>query len=336
MSLIERLFPDVTLSDFRANYWLYRCLHSRGDLARLPEIADNPAFTDLRSALHMRCHEYRIDIPDQDGKQRVTHQGGVNRQDALGALDRGETVFMSRIVHEPLPRLSDELSAELDLPLYLDHYLLERFWLAFAARPSKGLLWHWDKHHLIILQVIGQKRFKIAKNQFFEAPSVPPVQYDGWRKGMLPWLVGALGRTRIDGSELPSEHEEIVLSPGDALFMPAGTWHTAETLQDSLHLAYAVKVPTLPELLIAYLQLMNEVSDARFHVPVASVTDLLSLAGSNDHSIGPLHDARRAWYAEMGKMMGRYASGDHFAQFVQRLGVEVERGTFSYDVKDDA
>jgi len=335
MSLIERLFPAVSLEEFRSTYWLHRPLHAVGSLSRLPELAESPLFKDIRSALAMRCHEFRVDIPDQNGKQRVTHQMNVSREEAFHALDRGNTIFMGRVEEDPLPHFSNLLAAELDLPLYLEYYLLERLWVAFAARPSQGLHWHWDKHHLILVQVIGKKRFKIAENQFFPSPSVPPVQYDGWRKGMMPWLVGALGATRIEPQDLPVQHEEIVLSPGDVLFMPAGTWHSAETLEDSLHLAYAVKVPTLPELLISHLQLMNEVSAARFHVPVGSVADLMSLAKSDDHSMDPLHVARRAWFSAMSRVMAHYASGDHFANFVQQIGAEVERGTFSYDLRDE-
>ena len=38
-----------------------------------------------------------------------------------------------------------------------------------------ALRWHWDKHHIFILQVLGRKRFRMARSPYFARPIVPPV-----------------------------------------------------------------------------------------------------------------------------------------------------------------
>jgi cupin superfamily protein len=333
MAIVERLFPGTTLQDFLSEYWLYRPISAVAPLSRFPEIANNPIFRDLSSAIGMKCRNYRVDVPDQTGEQLVPRQYEATFEQAQKALDSGHTVYMGGLFEEPLPGFAHELAAELDLPLFLDGYFLDRYWLAFAARPSKGLRWHWDRHHLLLLQVTGTKRFQIAKNQYFARPSVPPVGYDGWRKGMHPWLAGALGISEITAKDLPTQWDEIELSAGDALFMPAGLWHTAETVDDSLHIAYAIRVPTLPEFLIAQSDLMHEVFASQFHLPVASTRDLKSLCAGDDTSAEPLQVARRAWFSAMGRTMTHYAQGDHFAKFLQRAFDDAERGVFSDEAK---
>ena len=334
MSLIERLFPGTTVQEFLSRYWLHEPLYVSAPLSRLPEIADNPLFRSPAEALHMKCGEYRVDKPDQSGKNLVSQAFGVSLAGAQSSLEQGRTVYMGGLSEEPLPQFGNALDTELDLPVILPAPVLERFWLAFAAKPSYGLRWHWDRHHLFILQVAGRKSFRIAKNQYFERPVVPPAGYDSWRKGMDPSLCGALGISSIAESQLPRTYEELELSAGDCLFMPAGTWHSAATIEDSLHFAYAVKVPTLPEFLLQSLILLHETFAARFHVPIASTRGLLELCNSDDSSKGPLHEARREWFSHMERAMGAFAQGPDFAAFMQHVTTEVARGTFSMEGKN--
>lgn len=329
MSLIERIFPHTSLDDFLSKYWLYQPLHAKGALSRLPEIANNPVFATLDTALAMECFSRRVDMPAQDGSNLVQQNFRASVDDARQAVAAGQTVYMGGLRAMPLPQFSDQLSAELDLPLALEGLYLERYWLAFAAKPSKGLRWHWDKHHLLIIQVRGRKKFLIARNQFFSRPSVPPEGYDSWLEGMTPTLSGALGRTAMTEVDLPSDFMEIELGPGDALFMPAGLWHSAETVEDSLHIGYAVKLPTLPELMHSQLILMNEAFDRKFHVPIASAKDFVSLCHSDDLSDAPIQLARRAWFNAMAETMNKYAHGDTYARFLQKAVADLEGGAFS-------
>ncbi|WP_281848715.1 cupin domain-containing protein [Dyella sp. GSA-30] len=334
MSLIERFFTGTTLQEFLSRYWLHESLYVSASLSRLPEIAENPLFLSPADALHMKCGEYRVDKPDQNGKNLVSQAFGASQEEALISLRQGRTVYMGGLSEEPLPQFANALDTELDLPVVLPAPVLERFWLAFAAKPSYGLRWHWDRHHLFILQVAGRKSFRIAKNQYFDRPTVPPTGYDSWRKGMDPSLCGALGLTSIPASQVPHTYTELELSAGDCLFLPAGTWHSAATIEDSLHLAYAVKVPTLPEFLLQSLTLLHETYAARFHVPIASSKDLMSLCDSGDASNGPLHSARRAWFACMEQATGVFAQGGDFGAFMRHITSEVARGTFSMEGRE--
>lgn len=333
MSIIERFFPGTSLEKFRSDYWLYETLHVRAPLARFPEILANPAFSSLENAVRMRVGEYRVDMPAQDGRNRVSHIERADLDASVAGLHRSQTIYLGGLREEPLTQFGEQISAELDLPVFLDGEFLERYWVGFVAKPSKGLRWHWDKHHLFILQVLGRKKFLMARSQYFARPIVPPEGYDSWKKGMHPSLRGVMGRP-IAASEIPSEYEEVVLDPGDAIFMPAGVWHCAESLEDSLHVGYAVKVPTLPELMMANFRLMHEANAAEFHVPLASMRDVKSLLESDDASNAPLQQIRRAWFSQMSRAMARLAKGDHLATFLQGITADIQRGVFSGELRD--
>ena len=242
MSLIERIFSNVSPETFLSKHWLYEPLHCRGDLSRLPELKNAPALANVEDALGMDCRSRRLDSPDQDGENFVQHQLHPSVEECRSALNKGQTIYLGGLQETPFPAYNDQLAAELDLPLALEGLYLERFWLAFAAKPSKGLRWHWDRHHLLIIQIHGEKRFKVAKNKFFAYPNVPPVGYDSWIEGMSPTLCGALGRSSLHrreqhlniaprkiGTRLPVNVDQGGTQRDDAPINSRGCWCESKT-----------------------------------------------------------------------------------------------------------
>lgn len=103
-----------------------------------------------------------------------------------------------------------------------------RAWFnCYASPDTAGFREHYDAQHVWILQIEGHKR---------------------WRHGEEPLVPGALRDLDLAMSEQvtrqslldPSSMTEVVLSPGDLLYLPPGTPHRAEAIGRSIALTLSV------------------------------------------------------------------------------------------------
>jgi len=122
--------------------------------------------------------------------------------------------------HEPLGRLCGALTAHSGARTQTNIYL--------TPPRAQGFKPHWDTHDVFVLQVEGSKRWRL---------------YDGGR-------LAPLKSERFD----PAIHEpglvlaEFTLSAGDALYVPRGIMHAAESLDDtSLHITLGMIAYTWAE-----------------------------------------------------------------------------------------
>ena len=135
----------------------------------------------------------------------------------LDEVARGATVVLQglHMTWHPLAVYSRELEARLGHPVQTNAYL--------TPRRSQGLPVHHDTHDVFVLQVAGTKRW-LVYDPVLELP-LRDQRYD-------PKL-GAPGETVLD----------VVLGPGDTLYLPRGWLHQALTsVDDSLHLTVGVNV----------------------------------------------------------------------------------------------
>ncbi len=111
---------------------------------------------------------------------------------------------------------------------------LERFFRtpvqanAYASWTSEeGFGTHWDDHDVVVLQLEGSKRWKIYG---------PTRQAPAWRD--------------VEAPEAPTGDPiaDIVLTPGDLLYLPRGWWHAVSADQGtaSLHLTFGLASRPVP------------------------------------------------------------------------------------------
>ena len=90
--------------------------------------------------------------------------------------------------------------------------------LYLTPRGSKGFLPHTDQHDFFILQTGGRKKWRIYNNP-------------------IPWNTRAQEQGKELGKELKESELgvpliEVILEQGDALYVPRGYIHVAETFND--------------------------------------------------------------------------------------------------------
>ncbi|MCU0968712.1 MAG: cupin-like domain-containing protein [Rubrivivax sp.] len=113
-------------------------------------------------------------------------------------------------------------------------------WVDRAQLPGAALLWiggagtrtplHHDTLMLLHTQVVGRKRWRLA------SPFETPRLYND--RGVF----SPVDLAAIDGARFPRALEvtvlDVVLHPGETLFLPLGWWHQVESLDVSVSLSY--------------------------------------------------------------------------------------------------
>jgi ribosomal protein L16 Arg81 hydroxylase len=138
----------------------------------------------------------------------------------------GATLVMNRVeAHSArLRRLCAEVAR------FMGHQTLGNAYVAFGGNGTFGQ--HWDTHDVVVLQLIGRKRWQIF------GPTFPqPLSSH---------------TTRNVGHECPpTPVHDCVLEAGDLLYIPRGWWHHAMPLQEgSFHLSVGVYVPSVLDYLM--------------------------------------------------------------------------------------
>ncbi|MFG1677621.1 cupin domain-containing protein [Micromonospora sp. NPDC049282] len=227
----------VEPAKFAADHWGRSPL-----LSRAAELPNPDGFTDLFSPADadellsrrgLRTPFLRV---AKDGQlvpaARWTGGGGAGAEigdqvldDKVLALYADGATLVLQGLHRTWPALVDlarDLGAALAQPLQVNAYL--------TPAGSQGFATHYDTHDVFVLQVDGRKRWRIH----------PPVLTDPLER--QPWggradevSATAEGRPALD----------VVLEPGDALYLPRGWLHSAQAQESSsLHLTVGIRALT--------------------------------------------------------------------------------------------
>lgn len=132
---------------------------------------------------------------------------------------------------------------------------LERFFRtpvqvnAYASwTAEEGFGTHWDDHDVVVLQLEGSKRWKIYGST---------RQSPAWRD--------------VEAPEAPTHDPilDVVLTPGDMLYLPRGWWHAVSADQgtSSLHLTFGLATQTGAEFLGWLCDGLRESTTIRADVP---------------------------------------------------------------------
>ena len=222
---------------FAAAYWGRQPLLSRAD-----ELAGPDGFADLLSpdAVDELLSRRGLRTPFLRVAQRgtvlpaagFTGSGGAGAEVGDQVIDdkvmrlyaEGATLVLQGLhrLWPPLIDLARRLGDELRQPLQVNAYL--------TPPGNRGFATHYDTHDVFVLQVDGTKRWRIHE------PVLPdPLERQAWGDRKEEVTATADGPPALD----------VVLAPGDALYLPRGWLHSAEAQGErSLHLTIGVRALT--------------------------------------------------------------------------------------------
>jgi lysine-specific demethylase/histidyl-hydroxylase NO66 len=256
---------------FTERYWCRAPLLTRAaELgAAFDDLLDAGAVDELVSRRGLRTPFLRM---AKDGSvlpaSAFTRGGGVGATIADQAADDmvlamiadGATLVLQAL-HRTWPPVVDfaaQLSSELGHPVQVNAYI--------TPPQSQGFDPHYDVHDVFVLQVAGRKHWTI------HAPVVPdPLAQQPWQDNRHAVAARAEEAPLID----------TVLAPGDALYLPRGTIHSASALgETSIHLTVGIHPITRYDLVRHLLDAAQDDPQLRSSLP--AVADL-----SDPHVLAP-------------------------------------------------
>ncbi|MGN6244446.1 MAG: cupin domain-containing protein, partial [Motilibacteraceae bacterium] len=236
-------------------------------------------------------------------------------------LVEGTTVVLQGLhrTWPPVRALAGQLAEDLGHPVQVNAYL--------TPASSRGFAPHYDVHDVFVLQLAGEKRWRIHR------PVHPdPLRHQPWTDRPEAVAAAAAGGPLLD----------VVLRPGDSLYLPRGFLHAAEALGEvSAHLTIGVHPVTRYALVEALLRAAADDPALRGSLPLgADVTDPAAMAPHVRDVVGALAASLRAdsdgpWEeviarvtAEVGDTAVRATRPAPLGPFAQAAAVEaLELGT---------
>jgi hypothetical protein len=269
---------------FAAAYWGRQPLLSRaaelGGPGGFAELLSPGAVDELLSRRGLRTPFLRV------AKQgsllppgRFTGSGGAGAEigdqvadDKVMQLYADGATLVLQGLHRIWPPIIDfagRLGAELRQPLQVNAYL--------TPPGSQGFATHYDTHDVFVLQVDGTKRWRV------HPPVLPdPLERQAWGGRADEVAATAQGPAALD----------VVLSPGDALYLPRGWLHSAEAQGTrSLHLTVGIRALTRYAIVEELLGLAAEDGRLRATLPFGlDVTDADALEPELTETVEALRD----------------------------------------------
>ena len=265
--MLSRLLA-VPAAEFAQRHWSRAPLLSRAaDLPRsFDDLFSAEAVDELVSARGLRTPFLRMAKDGTTlGDRSFTRGGGIGAAIADQASDDavlqhftdGATLVLQGLhrTWRPVIDFSQALAAELGHPVQVNAYV--------TPPENTGFSDHYDVHDVFVLQIAGEKRWRIR----------PPVHDLPLRDD--PWTDH---RAAVEEAALAEPLIEETFAPGDCLYLPRGYLHSATALGGtSIHLTIGVHAWTrrhvADELLRAAVSRASRSTELRTALPVG--TDLV-------------------------------------------------------------
>ncbi|HEX6160087.1 MAG TPA: cupin domain-containing protein [Thermoanaerobaculia bacterium] len=232
---LDLLLSPVGEEEFFRDHWERRHLYvKRSDaehFAMLFSASDLPQV--IAAAVQAMRHQEPGDVPiveiiTRDEARAVSASPTVAAVDA--AFESGATVRLNRLDQYWLPMRSylRQLESELGFVAGVSAYC--------APAGGRGAGAHYDQHDTAVLQIAGSKRWKIGPGPMPLPLEIVPLLPFETREEMR--------RYRIPPSAVAprDDLEEIILSPGDFLYLPRGSIHDVQAIGSfTVHLTFGIQ-----------------------------------------------------------------------------------------------
>lgn len=238
---LPALLDPVPVEDFFGQYWNRRAIYIPGHAQKFGGLFDRGAFE--RDVHH--CVDLKVGYTDEKGWPAHFN---IKPEQIGDMLASGKTVCAS-VIDTADPVLTAFLGR------FQKHFAVlgKFFFNSYLSPDGSGFGLHLDHHPVFILQVEGRKRWRYSIEPVLRAV-LSNISFPRDRTVLkLPWVTV----TRPEDKELC----EVTLSPGDVLYLPKGSWHSAQAIGVSLGLTLAMEtVQTLALIQHALATRLNTVN----------------------------------------------------------------------------
>jgi lysine-specific demethylase/histidyl-hydroxylase NO66 len=274
-----RRCTGAAADEFGAAHWGRGPLLTRGaDTDAFRDLLDLDGIDELLSRRGLRTPFLRLACSGEVlGSGSFTGPGGVGaeigdqvRDDRVAALFADGATVVLQALHRTWPAVIDfatALGEELGHPVQANAYV--------TPPSSRGFSAHYDVHDVFVLQLAGRKHWTV------HAPVHPePLRSQPWNDH----ADAVTARARDDEPAL-----DVVLEPGDALYLPRGWVHAAAALGAvAAHLTVGIHVVTRYALVEALVAAVADDPALRAVLPLGiDVADPAALAPHLD-TVRPL------------------------------------------------
>lgn len=247
-SIVACLF-GVAHEEFVTTVWPTRPAFAPGTPARARELVAALMPAALREsatspAAFLAAYTGRVWLNDTSEPGRYQHEQTIDAAAAAARFATG-AMFDVRNIETWIPEVASWL-AGLNEQLGLGAAARASYCHAFASPRSTGVPKHFDNREVIVVQLLGTKRWELMPNTTIANPLAPHV---------VGGVTNALNRhvgSSLDDHAMPLA-TTYVLEPGAALFVPRGMWHRTCALEDSLSFSFGLRVPSRLEEIIQHL-----------------------------------------------------------------------------------
>jgi ribosomal protein L16 Arg81 hydroxylase len=235
---VAEIFNPVAPETFLAEYWGRRSLHIPGSAAKFANLLDRRSFIKAAGKVDILWANLATTDRTQSAHRIQIKPGQIDALYAAGfticakGLEKGSSALLA---------LARGVKNALNYTGRVD-------FRAYMSGHRSGFTTHFDARHATTLQIEGTKKWRFAAG-----PSVlfPPANAE-IREGIAEYVqADTVRRVRDLALDPPlatpppdMEMTEVVLQPGDVLYLPPGTWHAAEAVGHSLAVNMAFNYAT--------------------------------------------------------------------------------------------
>lgn len=272
--VIESLFSPLKRDEFISAYRENKPLVAHHEIEKFKDLASLKFLSSIDSLISSwpsMVNAYSPGIPDEVNSTKVP------ATEAKKLFDGGSGLYFDdpNNYEEVLAKVLEGLRQDLGL----SNMTYSRS-LIYLIPKGKGTAPHFDQNINFVIQILGTKKWWVAKNTSVENPMTrftigtnPDPELDSYLDEDLP-------------ESFPENSTEYELKPGSVLFLPRGAWHKTEASEDALSLNFTFSAPTWIDMLQTALRsrlsqspywrgTANFTTDLELHTEAISMFDTL-------------------------------------------------------------
>lgn len=226
---------------FLRDHWPRTLLVQHGSPSRLKGLIDVTELRDVEALTALSARQYLVQsarFKNRFGNVPVSGSAAAEFFHTGHTIYAVEPEFQSPAFLRWLAALERDLGQPAGLILSS----------VFLSKPGPGSRMHFDAQESFVVQVRGRKRWWLAPNQDVQFPAENYIAGDPVPESLAVQLDQPLAQ------RMPDDALSVVLEPGSIMFVPRGTWHATETLEESWHLDLMLPMPTWGDTLAARLE----------------------------------------------------------------------------------